>query len=117
MFTRDRGNAYTRKPEESYFSPAIELKNQIPARISWTATVPTGLQLKFQVRSARTKKDLQAANWTGPNGEGSYFEHSGEEIPGIPSDAPWLQYRAVFVSPYGCGSPRLHEVRIDFKPH
>jgi hypothetical protein len=116
MVSHDRGNAYTRKPEETYTSPAYDRGEQVPTRINWQAEIKPPLQLKFQLRWAATKEELQTAKWKGPQGEGSYYERSGEEIRDIPKAARWLQYRAIFVSPYGCGSPRLREVRIDLAP-
>lgn len=115
IVSRDRGNAYTREPEETYTSPAYNMGEQTPTRINWKVDVAPPLQLKFQLRSAATKGELENAKWVGSRGEGTYFERSGEDLRGIPQAARWLQYRALFVSPYGCGSPRLREVRIDLK--
>jgi hypothetical protein len=116
MVSRDRGNAYTRKPEETYTSPAHELGEQTPIKIRWKADVTPPQQLKFQLRYAATREELNTSRWVGPAGQGTYFEGSSEDIRDIPRNAHWLQYRAVFVSPYGCGSPRLHEVRVDMAP-
>jgi hypothetical protein len=113
IVSRDRGNAYTREPEETYTSIAHEMGEQTPVKIQWKADVAPPLQLKFQVRWAFTKEELETAKWMGLQGEGTYFDRSGENIRGVPKTARWLQYRAVFVSPYGCGSPKLREVRVD----
>jgi hypothetical protein len=86
---------------------------QTPVNIQWKADVAPPLELKFQVRWATTKKELGTAKWMGLEGEGTYFERSGENIRDVSKTARWLQYRAIFVSPYGCGSPKLREVRID----
>ena len=116
MTSRDRGNAYTRKPEESYVSPAYDMQDQTATRISWEAEATPPLQLKFQLRWAPAKEGLDRSGWMGPDGEGTYFERSGEEIRDLPPTARWLQYRATFISPYGCGSPRLREVNVELKP-
>jgi hypothetical protein len=71
------------------------------------------LKLRFQLRGSETEEGLDSAVWIGPDGEGSYYETSGETIRGILKNAHWLQYKATFISPYGCGSPKLKEVRID----
>jgi len=112
IVTRDHGNAYTREPRESYTSPAFDIKDRAPSRISWNAEVPPPSKLRFQFRWAATKERLGQAKWLGPGGENTYFEKSGQRVPRASSDARWLQYRAVFVSPYGCRSPRLKEVRM-----
>ena len=116
MVTRDQGNAYTREPEESYISPPFDMAGQTASRIRWRAEVPPPSQLKFQLRGAASREKLEEAQWQGPAGESSYYERSGESIRGLPAGAQWLQYRAIFVSPYGCVSPRLRKVRIDLKP-
>lgn len=113
LTTRDPGNAYTREPRESYISPGFAMQGQTPVRIHWTAETPENTELKFQLRWAGSEEELEQAQWHGPSGEGTYYDNSGEEVQGVPSPAHWLQYRAVFVSLYGCSSPRLREVRID----
>ena len=115
MTTRDFGNAYTREPMESYFSPPFELMDRSPVSIHWDARVPETNQLKFQLCWAASEAELDSATWQGPGGEQTYYEHPGEKVKGIPSDARWLQYRAMFVSLYGCGSPRLREVRVQLE--
>ena len=61
MVSRDRGNAYTREPEETYTSPAYDLGEQTPTRINWKAEAAPPLQLKFQLRWAATKAALETA--------------------------------------------------------
>ena len=106
MTARDRGNAYTREPHESYFSPPFEMKDM-------TADLLPPAELKFQMRFAPTREELSQSPWMGPQGPDTYYERSGQKLKGSSRVAPWLQYRAVLVSPYACRSPRLHEVRVD----
>ena len=113
MTTFDRGNAYTREPVEHYISPSYEMGEKSPRSIQWVAEESALLKLKFQLRSAASEAGLANAAWMGPKGEESYFESSGKEIRGIPETSRWLQYKATFVSPYACGSPKLKEVRIE----
>jgi hypothetical protein len=113
MTARDRGNAFTRKPEEHYVSPPLKLEGR-PARLDWTADVQRDSQLKFQLRWANTEGQLRAAEWCGPNGKDTFYESSRAVVSGVPASARWLQYRATFVSPYGGASPALREVGIDF---
>ena len=114
--TRNHGNAYTRKPEESYISPPYDMHDQTAVRIHWNAEVPPPSKLRFQLRWADTKEYLKQAKWMGSRGENTYFEKSGEQVSISSSNARWLQYRAIFVSPYGCRSPKLREVRVVLKP-
>ena len=113
MYSYDHGNAYTRKPEEHYFSPPYELGNREASHIHWESEETDLLNIKFQLRWSETEEGLEDATWSGPDGDKSYYEASGETIEGIPSDAQWLQYKATLISPYGCGTPKLKEVRID----
>lgn len=116
MTARDRGNAYTREPDESYFSPPFDMKDLTAKRLHWKADVVPPAELKFQVRFAATKEKLSQNPWMGPQGPESFYERSGQKLKGSPRGAAWLQYRAVFVSPYACRSPQLQEVRVDFVP-
>ena len=112
---RDFGNAFTREPLENYISPACDTQGRAAARLSWKGRTPENTQLKFQLRRADTETALASAPWTGPAGEGSFYEESGSEIVGAGDSGNWLQYKAVFVSLNGCRSPRLEEVRVDFE--
>ncbi len=114
MYANNHGNAFTRKPEENYFSPPFALGNRGSSRIHWESKETELLKIKFQLRWSETEESLEAATWLGPDGDKSYYETSGEAIQGIPNDAQWLQYKATLVSPYGCGSPKLKEVRIEY---
>ena len=113
MYALDHGNAFTRKPEENYVSPPYELGKRKAHRIHWEGEETELLKIKFQLRGSETEERLNDALWMGPDGEGSYYTTSGETITGIPKHVQWLQYKATFISPYGCGSPKLKEVRID----
>ena len=115
LTTRDFGNAYTRDPMESYISPPLDMQDQRPAAIHWEASVPDTTELKFQLRWAIDEDQLERASWKGPGGEGTYYEAAGEQVRGVGPAARWLQYKATFVSPQGCRSPQLREVRIDLK--
>lgn len=112
MYAYGHGNAYTRKPEEYYVSPPFELDRRKANQIHWKSEETDLLKLKFQLRWAKTKEKLDDAEWMGPAGNTSSYETSGEAIKQIPSNAKWLQYRATFISPYGCGSPKLKGVEI-----
>ncbi len=111
--TRDHGNAYTREPHESYLSPPFELDGCKPLRLIWEAEAPATNGLRFQLRWAQDADAIENANWHGPGGEGTYYESSGADIRGAARNARWLQYKADFISFYGCGSPKLREVCIE----
>ena len=113
---RDHGNAYTRKPQESYVSPAFDMNGLTAEAIHWEAEVPPPSRLRFQLRWAASKELLATAEWMGPGGDDSHFERSASRVRIPTANARWLQYRAIFISPYGCRSPRLRQVRVDLKP-
>ncbi len=114
MYAYNHGNAFTRKPEENYFSPPYQLGKSRARRIHWESKETDLLKIKFQLRGSETEEGLSDAVWIGPEGEKSYYEETGDPIRGLPKNTRWLQYKATLVSPYGCGSPKLEEVRIDF---
>ena len=113
MTSFDRGNAFTRKPEENYISPPFKLGNRTTRRLHWESEETEILKIKFQLRWSQSEAGLEDAIWMGPEGGASFYELSGDTIEGIPTDASWLQYKATLISPDGCGSPRLKAVRID----
>ena len=113
LTTRDPGNGLNRNPYESYSSPPIDLREQIPLRLHWEATVPESTQLKFKLRWAGSEEELDHASWFGADGESTYYEKSGQVINSIPSTARWLQYRAFFISENGCRSAQLKEASIE----
>ena len=115
LTSHDFGNAYTRQPLDRYISPPFDLAGQVPMSLHWDAQVPPTTQLKFQLRWADSKPDLERAPWCGPAGEGAYYEASGQPLKGLSAGLRYLQYRAEFVSLYGCVSPQLREVRIECK--
>ena len=117
MTCRDFGNGYTRKPEESYCSPIFKLKKNLLNKIYWDADVTKPARLKFQLRWASSKDQLLNTPWTGPKGRESYYEKKGQRVKGMnTADAKWFQYKATFVSPYGCRSPKLREVSFNLNP-
>jgi hypothetical protein len=108
----DPGNLYTRKLEEEYVSPAVEIPaGQRPAELRWHSDEPHGAKLRFQVRLARSRETLEQENWRGPSGRDTYFEVSGTSLP-TDWAGRWLQYRAVFESPDGGVWPILDEVSV-----
>ena len=110
---RDFGNTYTREPTETFVSAPEPIDGGMPARIRWDADTPEKTGLRFQLRWAASAAALEAAPWCGPDGEGTFYERSGQDIRGIQSRPNWLQYRAEFTSLNGCRSAKLREVCID----
>lgn len=88
---------------------------QTPLRIHWEAEIIPTTAIKFQLRWGKDEQELEKAEWQGPEGDGSYYESSGADVQGVPSQAQYLQYRTELISLYGCGSPKLSEVRIEFE--
>lgn len=113
--SRDRGNAYTRKAEESYVSAPIKLAGAKLDRLEWSGETPFDTALKFQLRWASTQEGLDEAVWSGPDGGQGYYTSSGQPVTGAPADTVWVQFKAVFEAPYGCGSPLLDEVQLHLK--
>lgn len=111
-YAREFGNAYTRDPWEDYISPAYDTQGQRPTALSWIAEVPPDTALKFQLRSSDTEAELQRAKWQGPTSEDLFYEKPGTAVYGL--SGKFIQYRARFVYPTGCGTPRLRQVRVEF---
>ena len=77
--------------------------------------MPETTVLQFELRCAEHEEALEEAPWMGPEGEETMFERAGAPVPELWSSTRFVQYRATFTSLYGCRSPRLRQVQIDFK--
>ncbi|MBN2292082.1 MAG: VCBS repeat-containing protein [Pirellulales bacterium] len=109
----DAGNLYTRKLEEEYISTPIKLPGSVSKlRLSWKAEETPGSRLKTQVRYASTQKELSAAKWTGPSGEGTFFEKQPAAQMSVPTGSLVMQYRALFTSADGGEWPILTEINF-----
>ena len=96
----DPGNLYTRKLEEEYLSPPLELSESgRPVSLFWEGEEPHGARLKFQIRTAASRQALASEEWQGPGGKGFFYQSSGTAIGEVKADHGWLQYRTVFTSP------------------
>jgi hypothetical protein len=108
------GNIYDRRLEETYVSPAIEIPSTLAGKeLSWKAATPHGTAVEFQVRFAKSREALSAAQWHGPTGDKSRrFKRSPAKLDAATADTPWMQYRAVLMTPDGGSTPTLTEVRV-----
>ncbi len=85
--------------------------------IIWTAQVPPGTTLKFQIRTADTQVGLFGATWVGLDGTNStYYETSGEVITTDPgaSGTNWIQYKAYFEGD-GITTSILEDITINYE--
>jgi hypothetical protein len=83
--------------------------------LRWEASVPTGTDIKLQFRSGTTLSDLQAREFSGPDGSpASFFETSGQRIPSLHNGSRWIQYRACLSTEDDSISPVLTSVKIDY---
>lgn len=112
---RDIGDIYHRKLDEYYDSAVLQIPaGRKPGNLSWKATTPHGTAVKFQVRCAASKDDLAEANWLGPDGDGSFYRRSAQELT-VTEGHTWIQYRAILTTPDGGSTAILDEVSIDLK--
>lgn len=98
--------------EEYYTSAPFKLpEGEKATSIAWDAELPPKTWVKAQIRFGGHKEMLGTAPWTGPDGENSWFENSGDALTEIPKGS-WVQYRlAVGATNSGC-TPRITEVRV-----
>jgi len=86
--------------------------------ISWTSHILSGTTLKFQIRTADTKDNLESATWVGPDGTSStYYTSSWQTITLDPAatGSRWIQYKA-YLEGDGNLTPILEDVTINYKP-
>jgi hypothetical protein len=67
----------------------------------------------FEIRTAASEAELARAKWTGPHGEGTFYQRSGAAL-NAPAGHAWIQYRAVLASPRAAAAPTLEKVAITF---
>jgi len=109
----DAGNIYNRRYEWSYISPAIKAPYDFRfAALHWKAQTPSGTTLKFQIRSAKTQKELHQLPWSGSSGPNSFYKESGSTLSNLKKNDRWLQYQAIFGSPDAGNSALLTEISI-----
>ena len=111
---RDLGNSYDRGLYEDYISSAHKIPDgEKPVSIHWEAESMHGTSVKFQVRVAHEKSDLEQAEWFGAKGKDSWFFKSASKIKGLKGS--WIQYRARLVTPNGGATPYLSKVMAKFE--
>jgi hypothetical protein len=105
---RDRG------PIEEYISIPYQLPGSARlTAIGWQAETPPRGWVHAQIRWAGTREALDAAAWTGPDGEGSWYT-AAQPIPVETAVGGWIQYRLALGALNGCGSPRVQEVVLTY---
>ncbi|MGE0759453.1 MAG: FG-GAP repeat domain-containing protein, partial [Pirellulaceae bacterium] len=114
---RDVGNLYDRQLAEQYTSAALACpSDKSPSRLEWTADTPHGTAIKFQIRSGRSRTDLERAKWHGPNGADSHFDEASAALD-LPAEDRWFQYRAILTTPDGGSTPALRGVAVRVRGH
>ena len=100
----DIGNLLTRKHEESYVSPAIQIPDSA-GQLNLTAKVeqPLGSQVKFTVRWSAYRNGLEQTSWR--------EVEPGHTLQRQSTDS-WLQYRATLIAGRGYASPFLTRVCV-----
>jgi hypothetical protein len=106
----DIGNIENRSAAYDFVSAPLDIgeANHIKT-IEWTAQTPADSAVKFQIRFASSRENLEKSSWVGPQGNGSFFTKSGSQLP---QGSKWLQYKATLVSPNGAALPILRSVLI-----
>lgn len=105
----DIGNVHDRTDRYDYISEPIEGDGSAWSSISWKAETPFRTRVEFQVRSARTQKELESAEWKGASGPDSVYSRPG---PLQAADGRWLQFKATLVSPDDANTPVLRSVTV-----
>ena len=113
---RDVGNIYDRRLQEHYVSDALALpKDREMGRLRWKAETSFGTAIRFQIRTAASKQQLNSAAWYGPDSTAATsFDQSDVQFK-IPMTHQWCQYRISFLTPDAGSTAVLHEVAIDVK--
>ncbi len=113
---RDIGNIYDRSLEERYVSAPLQCPvNRTPTRLKWKARTTHGTTVRFQIRTASIRENLEKAAWCGATGGGDWFDESDAVLLNLADNCRWLQYRVALQTLDGGSTPVLEEVQIDVK--
>lgn len=113
---RDVGNIYDRRLEERYVSAPLKCPpNCTPTRLQWKARTTHGTAVRFQIRTAAVREDLEKAEWTGAGGRAGWYDASDTELRNLTDECHWLQYRVALQTRDGGSTPVLNDVLIDVK--
>jgi len=105
---------YSRTGE--YTSPAFDTGTGVHFQtINWSADIPEGTGLQFQLRTANTNASLQTKQFVGPDGTNkTFYNVSGQTISDIHNGDRWIQHRAYLNTTYDLVSPKLKSVVITY---
>jgi len=85
--------------------------------LDWTAIVPPGTGVTFQLRSAGSAAELAAASFLGPDGTAaSWYTRAGAPLSAAHCDDRWLQWRVRLTSGDPALSPVLERVVVELGP-
>jgi hypothetical protein len=100
----------------SYLSSVYET-NPRPdfSTLEWTADIPFNTDLKFQLRSAQSKKNLTKKPFVGPDGNSnSYYISSPATIWSGHDGENWIQFKVDFILNSISTSPVLKNIKISY---
>ncbi|MFC2135606.1 FG-GAP repeat domain-containing protein [Bacteroidota bacterium] len=109
----DIGNTIDRSNNYEYESSPYYTDGKNPASLKWIGEIPIHCSIKFQLRSADTKSELENSTWIGPDGAGSFYTGKFESLENLSGDL--IQYKVLFDTGNGAGSPTLECVEIEFE--
>ena len=83
--------------------------------LNWSASVPPGTSLMFQLRSASNITQLEEKSFIGPDGtERTYYDFSGSSINAAHYGDRIIQYKAYFYTTLYNATPSLKSVEIQY---
>jgi hypothetical protein len=105
-------------PSATFLSQSFD-SNTFPAwkYLNWSAQVPSGTELRFQLRTGDTRENSMNTPFIGPDGSSStYYTSSGQSIFTGHERDRWLQYKIYFSTTNLSITPELEEVKITYIP-
>ena len=99
------GHIYDRSWKQTYESSVFQWnKKRTGGKVNYSADLPEGAQLVFDIRSSTNKTRLINEKWTRINDSGQFQ---------LPENSRFLQYRAVLISDNGDRFPVLDRVTVE----
>lgn len=85
------------------------------SHLNWEGSTPHRTRIALQLRTAESKEELDTSPWRGPKGADSYWEQPNARLSESFPQEPWIQFRAVLISPDSANSPVLRSVSVSYQ--
>jgi hypothetical protein len=113
--THNEGGVYVTAAKSSgiLISNAVKVDSLRKAQLTWKAIIPAETSVKFQIRSAKTKKGLESKAFLGIEATSeSFYSVSGQTLSPAHHEDEWIQYKVYLSTSNPAKTPYLLDVSL-----